>query len=208
MPLNIKDISLHADNKSVRVDPLTLTWHDNHLSVNGDVNISESGFLFDLDMSSDGLNWDTISKTLNIGDKEQDKSAGGKERFWDIPVKGVLRLDAESFSYDQYTLNPVQAEISFDPDRIGVQVTDANVCGISCPGVLNVTPQDISLDFQLLSHDQDFGSTIKCFGGKKGLVTGILGLEAHVMAEGTNEELVRSLNGNFGLIAKKEDLTD
>ena len=106
MPLNINDISLHADNKSVRVDPLTITWHDNHLSVNGDVNISESGFLFDLDMSSDGLDWGTISKTLNIEDKELDKSAGGKERFWDIPVKGVLRLNAESFSYEQYTLKP------------------------------------------------------------------------------------------------------
>ena len=203
MPLNINDISLHADNKSVRVDPLTITWHDNHLSVNGDVNISESGFLFDLDMSSDGLDWDTISKTLNIGDKEQDKSSGEKERFWDVPVNGVLRLDAESFTYDQYTLNPVQAEISLNQDSIRVQITDANVCGISCPGVLKVTPQDISLDFQLLSHDQDFGSTIKCFGEKKGLVTGILDLEAQVMAEGTSGELVKSLNGNFGLVAKK-----
>ena len=70
IPLNINDISLRADNKNVIVDSLTLTCQDNHLSVNGDVNISESGFFFDLDMTADGLDGDTIRKILNIGDKK------------------------------------------------------------------------------------------------------------------------------------------
>ena len=63
IPLNINDISLRADNKSVIVDSLKLTWEDNHLSVNGDVNISENGFLFDLDMSVDGLELGYNQKT-------------------------------------------------------------------------------------------------------------------------------------------------
>ena len=203
IPFNINDFSLHADNKSIRVDPLKLTWEDNHLSVNGDVNISENGFLFDLDMSADSLDWDTIGKTLAIWDKEQDKSAGEEKSFWDIPVKGILRLDAESFTFDQYTWNPVQADISFNPDCINVQVTDASLCGISCPGVLKVTPQDISLDFQLLSHNQELGTTIKCMGGEKtGLITGKFDIEAQVMAQGASEGLSKSLHGNFGGIAK------
>ena len=213
VPLNIKDISLRADNKDVRVDSLIFTWGDNHLSVNGDVNISENGFLFDLVMSADGLDWDTIRETLGIGDKEKDKNEENKKeekdgdesaekRFWDIPVKGILRLDAESFTFDQYTWNPVQADISFDPDYISVQVTDANLCGISCPGILKVTPQDILLDFQLLSKDQELSTTIKCFGDEKGLITGKFDFEAQVMARGTSEELGKSLNGNFGGIAK------
>ena len=202
IPLNISNISLHADNKSVRVDSLILTCQENHLSVNGDVNISENGFLFDLDMSADGLDWNTIRKALNIGDKEQDNNAGEEKRFWNIPVKGILRLDAESFTFDQYIWNPVQANISFDPDCISVQVTDANLCGISCPGVMKVTPQNVSLDFQLLSHNQELGTTIKCLGDKKGLITGKFDLEAQVTARGANEELVKSLHGNFGGIVK------
>ena len=200
--MNINDFSLRADNKSIRVDPLILTWEDNHLSVNGDVNISENGFLFDLDMSADGLDWDTIEKTLAIWDKEQDKSAGEEKPFWDIPVKGILRLGAESFTFDQYTWNPVQANISFDPDCISVEVADANICGISCPGVLEITPQDMSLDFQLLSHNQELGTTIKCLGDKKNLITGKFDLEAQVTARGRSEELSKSLNGNFGGIVK------
>ena len=97
-------------------------------------------------------------------------------------MKGILTLDAESFTFGKYTLNPVQADISFDHDCISVQVTNANVCGISCPGVLKVTPQDISLDFQLLSHNQELVTPIKCFGSKEGLITGILDFEAQVMA--------------------------
>ncbi len=202
IPLNINDISLRADNKSVRVDSFTLTWEDNHLSVNGDVNTSENGFLFDLDMSADGLDWDTIRNTLDIGDKEQDKSAGKEKRFWDLPVKGILRLDAESFTFDQYTLSPVQADISFDPDYISVQVNDANVCGISCPGVLKVTPQDISLYFQLLIHNQKISTPIKCFGSTEGLITGTLDLEAQVMARGAHEELGKLIQGDFEITAR------
>ena len=180
VPLNINDISLRADNKSVRVDSLKLTWEDNHLSVNGDVNVSENGFLFDLVMSAEELDWDTIRKTLDIGDKEQDQSAGEEKRFWDFPVKGILKFDAESFTFNQYTLNPVQASISFDPDCISVEITDANICGISCPGVLDVTPQDISLNFQLLGHNQELDTTIKCFGDEEKLITGKLDLDAQV----------------------------
>jgi hypothetical protein len=202
IPFNIKNISLRADNKSVRVDSLILTWQDSHLSVNGDINISENGFLFDLAMSADRLDWETIRKTLNIGDKEQDKSAGEEKHFWDFPVKGILRLDAESFTFDKYTWDPVKADISFDPDCISVQVIDANVCGISCPGVLKVTPQDISLDFQLLIHNQKLSTPIKCFGSTEGLITGEIDFEAHIMARGTSEELDKSLNGNFEITAR------
>jgi hypothetical protein len=170
--------------------------------VNGDVNISENGFLFDLDMSSDELDWDTIRNTLNIGDKEQDKSAGEGERFWDFPVKGILRLDAECFTFDQYTLSPVQADISFDPDCISVQVTDASICGIFCPGVLKVTPQEISLDFQLLSNNQELGIPIKCFGSTESLITGKLDFEAHVMARGASEELGKLIHGDFEITAR------
>ncbi|MBC8548064.1 MAG: AsmA-like C-terminal region-containing protein [Candidatus Brocadiales bacterium] len=203
IPLNINDISLRADNKSVRIDSLILTWQENHLSVDGDVNISENGFLFDLAMSADGLDWDTIRKTLNIGDKEQDKNVAEEKHFWDIPVKGTLRLDAESFTFNQYTWDPVQADISFDPDCISVQVTDANFCGIFCPGVVEVTPQDISLDFQLLSHNQNLGTLIKCFGSKEGLITGKLDFEAQVMARGASEELGKLIQGDFEITARE-----
>jgi hypothetical protein len=214
VPFNINDISLRADNKGVRVDSLVLTWQDSHLSVNGDVNISENGFLFDLVMSAEELDWDTIRKTLDIGDKEQDKSAGEEKRFWDFPVKGILKFDAESFTFNQYTLSPVQTSISFDPDCISVEVTDANICGISCPGVLEVTPQDISLNFQLLGYNQELDTTIKCFGDEEKLITGKLDLDAHIMAQGAGEELGKSLHGKvegsatngrinrFGLLVK------
>ncbi len=202
IPLNINDISLRADNKSVRVDSLKLTWDDNHISVNGDVNISENGFLFDLDMSADGLDFDSIKNIMDNGDKEQDKNLGKEQHFWDIPVKGSLRLDMESFTFEQYTLSPVEANISFDPDYISVQVTNANLCGISCPGVLKVTTQEISLDFQLLSQNQELGTTIQCFGAKKGIVTGKFDFEAQVMARGAIEELGKSLNGNFEITAR------
>ncbi len=204
-PIDKVIVNLKTDGPNdlqVDIDKINVSGDYNHLSVNGDVNISENGLLFDLDMSANRLDWDTISEILDIGGKERAESAGKEKRFWDIPVKGILRLDAESFTFDQYTWNSVQADISFNPDYISVQVDDASLCGVSCPGVLKVTPQDISLDFQLLSHNQELGTTIECFGDKKGLVTGMFDLEAQIMARGTSEELGKSLHGNFQGIAK------
>ena len=128
----------------------------------------------------------------------------GFQVYWstETPSASPLRIDAECFTFDQYTLSSVQADISFDPDYISVEVADSNVCGISCLGRLEVTPQDISLDFQLLSHNLKLVTPIKCFGSKEGLITGKLDFEAHVMARGAIEELGKSLNGNFEITAR------
>ncbi|MDR4499504.1 MAG: AsmA-like C-terminal domain-containing protein [Candidatus Scalindua sp.] len=217
VPFNISDISLHADTKSVRVDSHILTLSNNHLSVNGEVKASEDGFLFDSDMSADGLEWDTIRKTLAIEDKTEDKRVvnkdeekdvdesadkGEEKRFWDIPVKGTLRLAAESFTFDQYTWKPLRAHISFKDVGIRVDVTDADLCGISCTGLIKVNPQDILLDFQLLSRNQDVDSTFKCFGNTKELMTGRFDMKTQVVSQGTAETLGKELGGNFEFTAK------
>ncbi|NOG84284.1 MAG: hypothetical protein HND49_10865 [Planctomycetes bacterium] len=216
IPFNIKDISLHADGKSIRVDTHILALSDNHLSVNGEGNISEDGFLFDLDMSADELDWNVIRNSLHIEDKEEDKSVerkneekdvdesvgkGDEKRFWDFPVTGILRLAAESFTFDRYTWNPVQAEISFNDGGVSVTVVDANVCGVSCPGILKAGPQGLSLDFQLLSQNQDLDSTYTCFGYTKGLLTGKFDMKAHAVSEGSVEAVGRELQGSFEFAA-------
>ncbi|MDR4505747.1 MAG: AsmA-like C-terminal domain-containing protein [Candidatus Scalindua sp.] len=218
VPLHINDISLHGEGKSVRVGSLLLTLSDNRLSVQGDVTISEDGFLFDLDTSAGGLDWGTIRKILPVEDKREgkgtenqneetsvDENAGNGEvkRFWDIPVKGTLGLDAESFTFERYTWKQLRAHISFENDGIKVDVTDADLCGISCEGALKVDPEEISLDFQLLSRNQDVDSTFSCFGNETGFITGRCDMKAQAVSQGAAETLVRKLQGNFEIAAKK-----
>ena len=179
--------------------------------------VSEDGFLFDSDMSADGLEWDTIRKILAVEDKRDDKRVvnkneekgvdesadkGEEKRFWDIPVKGTLRLDTKSFTFDQYTWKPLRAHISLEDDGIRVDVTDADLCGISCAGAIKVDPQDISLDFQLLSRNQDVDSTFTCFGNETGLLTGRFDMKARAVSQGTGETLGKELQGNFEITAK------
>lgn len=217
IPFNIKDISLRADGKSVSVDSHILALRNNHLAVQGNANVSENSFLFDFDVSADRLNWDTMRTALPIDGKAQDKRVGSetekkdidqiadkgeKKRFWDVPVKGLLRLDAESFTFDQYTWKPLRTTISFEDDGIKVDVTDADLCGISCLGFLQANPQDISLDFQLLSRDQDLNSTFACFGDTTGLVTGRFNMKARAVSHGAAETLGKKLQGNFDVTAK------
>ena len=61
----------------------------------------------------------------------------------------------------------------------------------------------MSLDFQLLSHNQELGTTLKCIVGKKeGLITGKFDLEAHVLARGASDELGKLIQGDFAITAR------
>jgi hypothetical protein len=106
------------------------------------------------------------------------------------------------FKYGEYTWKPLYANISLDHDTVEVTVTEANVCGISTPGVAGVTPQGISLDFRLACRDQEPGTIFACLLDSDVGMTGSLDLAGEIMSRAKPEDLVQSLRGNFEFLAR------
>jgi len=113
------------------------------------------------------------------------------------PVKGILRLKTDRFTYGNLTWMPLHADISSGQDGIRINVTHALLCGISTPAHLDVSDQGIRLYTKPVSKHDKLGPAIFCLTDKRVEMTGAFDLEGQFRAEGKSEALVRSLQGNI-----------
>jgi hypothetical protein len=199
VPLTIDSVSLDAEKDNVKVESLVFTWGDNQLAFEGDVNVSEEALLLDVVAYADGIEWENIRKTLDKDIREKDDQQALK--FWDLPVRGTVRLRSGYLKYEQFTSTPFHADISLTPGVVSAAVTNANLCGIFCPGILKATPKALSLDFQMISKKEQLDHTVMCLSDGKTKITGIFDVKGAITASGKGKELSDSLHGDIEFIA-------
>jgi hypothetical protein len=199
-PLKIDSLSLDAAGNNIKVASAVVTWEDIHMILGGDVNFFEEEFLFDLDLSSSGMDWVKIKKIFEKKDTE--KNGKDNNKLFDIPLRGTVRLKSESFRFKKFTWSPLQADISFDPDEININVKKANLCGISTPGVLKISSQDIRLDFKPGSHYQSLDPALTCLLNRSHQIDGKFKLAGNITGQGKAEELIQSLHGKLRFDAR------
>jgi hypothetical protein len=135
---------------------------------------------------------------------ENPDTGGGKkgEASYGIPVKGRLTLKADEFTYKFIHYAPLHAEISFMRDKLRVEVTEAHLCGLSTPGVLEVSPEQYSFEFSLLAENQEVAQTVNCLFSERLNATGKFTLKGAITGQGKGEGLVQALHGDIELLAK------
>jgi hypothetical protein len=198
--LNIDSVSLDAAHNNIKVASAVVTWEDIHMVLAGNVSFSEEEFLFDLDLSSSGMDWVKIKKIFEKNDTE--KKGKDNNKLFDMPLRGTVRLKAESFRFEKFAWSPLQADISFDPDEINVNVKNANLCSISTPGVLKISSQDIQLDFKPGSHYQSLDPALTCLLNKSHQIDGKFKLAGNITGQGKAGELIQSLHGKLRVDAR------
>jgi hypothetical protein len=117
-------------------------------------------------------------------------------------VKGTLKLKSPYFNYERFTWMPFHADITFAKNEIDVQVIEAHLCHISTPGSLKITPQDVSLDFDFASKDQELNPSVLCISGQRADLTGRFDLLGKIEAQGKEDILLESLKGNLEFTAR------
>jgi hypothetical protein len=200
IPLRLEDVSLVAKKNKLKVESALLTWGDSHLSLKGDMDFAEDEFLFDMDLSADGLEWERVEKILQ--EENQESGSEGHTGFWNTPIEGILRVRLGYFKYEKFTWRPVHAAISFGDGEIELAVTEANLCGISTTGTVKVSPEDVRFHVDPFSKDGDIDSTLACLLDKKGFISGNFNLEGRLTGQAGEEDLMESLGGNFEFIAR------
>jgi hypothetical protein len=191
VPLKMSNFSFTVANNKLSVEPTTFMWGKSTMVLKGDVNFASEGFLLDMDLVTDDLALDTIKSAF---EKEQDDQKD--KTSWNLPLMGDIALKADSFTYKQYAWKPLHAHISLEKNRVNASVNEASLCNISSTGSFGITPQDIILDLQFASSNQDLEPALTCLWDKKGWMTGNFNLNGKVMAQGKGEALTKSLNGD------------
>ncbi len=200
MPLVVRNISLEAEEHDIVISSAEISAGDMKFKAKGTVSGLPSWYAVDMDVSSHGINLNTIEDIIRKETPEVERKKTGILK--DIPVRGTLRVMSDFLRYRQFNLNPFHADVTFDGKTALIKVNKAALCEVSATGDVSITEQGIKLDIALSAKDLDFRPTILCLTDKNADYTGTFRMEASLKGEGTFRELVNSLNGTFHLRAK------
>jgi hypothetical protein len=200
IPLEIEKISLKAKERHVDVEQATLVSGSHKVDLEGSLDFSPPGLVFNIDVTSNGISWTDMEALLGEGGEEN--ALEQEKASWNLPIQGTVRLKSEYFNYERFTWFPFHADITFAQNEIDVKFVQAKLCHISTPGSLKITPQDVSLDFDFAARDQELNPSILCISGQGSDYTGRFDLLAKIKARGKEDKLLQSLNGNLEFTAR------
>ena len=206
-PLAIRHISLSAEGRKVRVASSDLLWDNVPLSLTGTAEFGGETVVADLDVSAGDIDAERLVRSIQpegsgkpeagapaMAEPREEGTATspGSPRF---PVRGVLRLRADSISRGRLTWRPVRAEADIGEDRLRFALSEANLCGVSTLGTLTLDSAGPAIELAVSATGEEIDATMTCLSGKKVSLTGTYGMSVRVAGKGTGDALVRSLRG-------------
>jgi hypothetical protein len=194
------EISGKVTRKKVDVKTTKLSWGDNHLVLFGEMSLSKHDILLGMNVNADGLAWDQINTVLEYISK---KKAQSDQHERPDNLLGTIQVKSDSFNWDSYPVRPLEAEITFKPDKVIVAVNKADICGVSFRGLLNLSDQTLDLYFVPTTLNHSLVSTLSCLTAKNDLATGTYNLSGEILAKAKPEAITRSLAGKLAFSAEK-----
>jgi hypothetical protein len=191
-PIQVATFSLNAQGNLFTVESnLLLLGHT--LRTKGKVDFLLDGFVFDMDVFTNGFELDQIM--TKVGGKE------GDEAFWPLPLKGILRVESDYVKYGRFTWRPVHTNITIEPQRISIEIAKANLCAIDTPGLLVLSSKGLEVSIKPKATNQDLRDTFACLLDIKD-VSGRFSFNGEASGKGKAEALVGSLKGTMEFEAK------
>ena len=200
-PLVINDLFLTAKKDILQVKSAQLALGDNAFDLKGDVNLSAAAPNYNMDLYADSLNLDQLKQDLDNNTINSHNQT--VEKSWVYPARGLVKAKIKNLTYNGLTWKPFEADIRFKDKAAAVSITDANVCGITTLGTLEITPQEITIDLIPSAQNQELNPSVQCLRDKSAKIVGAFNLEGNIKAKGTAETLMQNLNGDLKFYASK-----
>jgi hypothetical protein len=195
-----REPSSDADHNRVDLQAVKLNWDASHLSLMGTMKLSADEILLNMEAGADKLDWKQIRHILDsIAEDEAATDQSGRQRT----LRGKVQVMLENFSYESYTARPLEAEISFKPEKVIVAINQADVCGISLRGLLNIADQTLDVYFVPTATGSDLNASLACLSTTRAMATGTYDFTGEIMAKTKPDALERSLTGKLTFSAEK-----
>jgi len=201
VPLVVQNISLRAEKKRISVDTAHLLLGKEKIMLKGTIDTAPASVSVDMDLSADGINWETVENIIQKTKKRDEKKTAGSPDS--VLLKGTLRIQSGFFKYRQFTWEPFYADVNFDGNTVSVHARQAALCGISTTGDVTIAPSGAEIDIALSADNLQLQPTILCISDKKADITGKFSMKADLKGKGPLDTIAKSLNGSFTINAKK-----
>jgi hypothetical protein len=202
----IEDATVEADGNKINVKSAIISWNGSRMSLSGSVAMTGEAYLMDMSAFADSLDLDSLIKSKENFVKNTEASAqsdpGTSKSVWDVPVRGTIRVRTQQLSYGKFSWNPADADVILNPGSIEIRLNQANLCGISTPGSITITRDNLNIAINPSAKDQELESALACFFDKQHILSGTYTLKGNLAAKGKYGSLIESLEGNVELKAK------
>lgn len=203
-PIYIERAELEAAGRQIHIQSSQGTWAGSTLNFQGNVDFSAEGFIVNLDLSADALDWEQLQQ---LTEKRSDrKKSGGRTpvpETQSLTLQGNAKLKAGRFTFGTLTWSNVGARITRRGDETKIDFEEGSLCGIPTPGTIRFSSRDYRLQVKPNVENLDFPPTLSCLWGKDGLITGRFDLKGDLKAAAAEMNLLRDLNGDLEFKAYK-----
>jgi hypothetical protein len=204
-PLTISLLDIEASPAVLHVKEARVNWAGQPATIKGHVTHSGSGPVVDAEIDSPGIVLDALLPAA--GPEGEEVAAQSNENFtawiWRVPAQGKVSLRADFVEYRRFHVAPVRGTVTLEPELMHLEVTEADLCGISFPLVVDATRQGLSASTRISAQDLGIQKTSRCLTGERLLLSGHYDLQADLKTNGNTEsDLLRNVKGPVKLEAR------
>jgi hypothetical protein len=199
--LHIARAALRATGSILAIDAEGDVNHGPLLHLHGALRAATDALVADLDLSAGQVEWARLAPLLSrasAGDHQPSPTASRP-----LPLRGRVRITAESFTYSGYTWQPVRAVVDLSGRAPTITVTEANLCRVATPGRIAITADGVSIHFKPALRSQPLDEMIRCLLGQPPRINGLCSFTAQIDAHGWGSEMLTSARGHVRLSAAK-----
>ncbi len=199
-PIEISRFSTEFNGSGIREGSADIVFAETKLHLTGNADFSTRGFVMDLDINADRINTDIIQALVAMGDKKK-KNTDTIQK--ELSYLGTIRLRTPEFSYKSYKWKPLKATIELKEDRTDIFIERADICGISTPGRVHITPDGLAFTIIPAARKKGLSDTIGCFSPNPVKIEGQYDLNGVLELMETKGDVLNEMTGRFQFNADK-----
>jgi hypothetical protein len=192
---------LEADQDRINIRSADVRWQNSRLSLMGTLLAQTNALRLDLDIAADRVVWEEFNHLVN-----SESNAGEKNKSIAAialpPLEGTLRLNADNFTFANFSWTPLRATASLVPNGIRAEIERGEVCGVDTIGRVDFVDGKIGLDVSLSVTEGQLESTSLCLTENRHALTGSFTLRGQITGQGVPEKVLQTLRGDFEFNAR------
>ena len=200
IPITVNRFSVVGSGNRFEIQPSEVAVDDMLLQVDGTLVPGERALFFEANVNSDHLDIGLIQSLKT--DKNENPSAGEEKPAPTIVPSGTIRLKSQSLTYGDFTWSPVDADIRIESGNTYITINQAQLCGISTTGDLDITDQGIGLSISPLATNVSLQKTYDCLWDKYIRVDARYDLVGNIDLLPTQKDPIQALSGRATFSSK------
>jgi hypothetical protein len=198
--VSISEAVLTAQKNLFLIPSAAIQWQDHAITLSGVVKVSPELLGMNLTLRADALNVDELMQVIEK--KRSSPEIQWANRFKWPKLTGLVSVDIDDLALGGYRYVPMHADISLDKDRTIIDVTAANVCGISVPGRILISGDKAVLRFKPRAKKRVLAHTSSCLTSAANTerYEGIIDVKGDVSTQGAGrDDLIANLKGHASI---------